>query len=271
MELTLFIAAIYAGTGLIAGFLAGLLGIGGGMILVPALLAVFVWQGVDSALSTHMAIGTSLASILLTSMSSVRSHHRNGNVLWPTVWRLTPGLLIGSLAGAYVAHALAANVLQLLIGAFAFWTGIKLIRAKPATPGQRQQLPKPIVQVAAGGVIGSASAIFGIGGGSLTVPFLCHYGTKMQQAVGTAAACGFPIALAGSIGFIWSGWDLPGLPHGSLGYIFLPALIALSATSIFAARWGANAAHRLPAQTLKKYFGVLLLLVGTQFLLGVSA
>lgn len=270
MELTWAIALIFAATGVMSGFLAGLLGIGGGMILVPALFWVFHWQGVSDNLSTHMAVGTSLASILLTSISSVRTHHQNGNVQWPLVLQLAPGLVLGSLAGAYFAHATPAHLLQLLIGSFAIWTGIKLLRAQKAQ-GQQHPLPKPAVMIAAGGGIGTASAIFGIGGGSITVPFLSYFGVSMQRAVGTAAACGFPIALSGSIGFIWTGWSLAGLPTGSTGYVYWPALLCLSATSVFTARWGAQAAHRLPAATLKRIFGLLLVGVGLQFLLEVAA
>lgn len=260
--------AIFAATGALAGFLAGLLGIGGGMILVPALIFSFQAQGVSSEVLTHLAVGTSLASIVLTSLSSLRTHHAQGGVDLQLFKQLTIGLVLGALIGAQIAHALPARTLQFIIGFFAIWTGLKMfIGSKPV--GTTPQVASTRELHAVGGFIGVASAIFGIGGGSLMVPYLVKSGVAMRRAVGTAAACGFPIAVAGVIGFMYSGWGLAELPAGSTGYVYWPALAGIALTSLFAAHAGALMAHRMPAQQLKRAFAVLLVLVGLRFLVGI--
>lgn len=259
--------ALFAATGALAGFLAGLLGIGGGMVLVPALIFSFQAQGVSPSVLTHLAIGTSLASIVLTSISSVRTHHAQGGVDVTLFKQLALGLIIGSWLGAQIAHALPARALQLIIGIFAVWTGLKMFRgSKPAAADA--PLPGALELNAVGGLIGVASAIFGIGGGSLMVPYLVKQGVAMRRAVGTAAACGFPIAIAGMVGFMFSGWGLSALPAGSTGYIYWPALAGIALTSMLAAHGGALMAHRLPSAQLKRAFGVLLIVVGIRFLVG---
>lgn len=267
-DISLVAWLLYAGAGALAGFLAGLLGIGGGMIIVPALILSFHWQGVPPEVLTHLAIGTSLASIMLTSVSSVRTHHANQGVDWPLFRRLLPALMIGSLLGAQIAHALPARVLQLVIAVFAIWTGLRMLRGvKPEA--EDRPLPGRAGLGLAGTVIGAASAIFGIGGGSLMVPWLVHHAVTMRRAVGTAAASGFPIALAGTAGFIWSGQGIAGLPAGSTGYIYWPALLGIAVTSIVFAHLGAESAQRVPAQTLKRAFGIVLVLIGIRFLFGI--
>lgn len=259
---------LFAAAGSLAGFLAGLLGIGGGMIVVPALIFAFHAQGVSPTVLTHLAVGTSLASIVLTSISSVRTHHQQGGVDWALFRRLAPALMLGSLIGAQIAHALPARVLQLIIGVFALYTGGKMLMAQPPVVAD-QPMPADRALFSAGSVIGIASAIFGIGGGSLMVPYLTAHHVPIRRAVGTAAACGFPIAIAGMIGFIYSGWGLPELPPGSTGYIYWPGLAGIALTSIVLAHMGARAAHRVPAKQLKRAFGIVLVLVGLRFLAGV--
>lgn len=259
---------IFAATGAVAGFLAGLLGIGGGMILVPALIFSFQAQGISAVVLTHLAVGTSLASIVLTSISSLRTHHAQGGVDLTLFKQLTLGLVIGALLGAQIAHALPARTLQFIIGFFAVWTGLKMFRGSQPMVADAK-VASPLERHAVGGFIGVASATFGIGGGSLMVPYLVKQGVAMRRAVGTAAACGFPIALAGVIGFIYSGWGLAELPSGSTGYIYWPALAGIALTSLFTAHAGAVMAHRLPAQQLKRAFAVLLVLVGVRFLIGI--
>lgn len=269
MDLTLTAWLLYAATGAVAGFLAGLLGIGGGMVIVPALLLSFHWQGLPADISTHLAVGTSLASIVLTAISSIRTHHQRGAVDWPLLQRLLPALMLGALIGAHIAHALPARVLQIVIGLFALWTGWRMLAARAVTQLERP-LPTRWRLASAGGGIGAASAIFGIGGGSLMVPFLSHHGVRMQRAVGTAAAAGLPIAVAGGLGFVISGWQVSGLPAGATGYVFWPALLGLAATSLVTAHWGARTAHRLSPARLKRAFGVVLVLVGLRFLAGIT-
>lgn len=255
------------GLGLLSGFLAGLLGIGGGLIIVPGLVLIFLAQGYDPSITTHLAVGTSLACIVLTSLSSLRTHHRRGAVDW-RVWRqLVPALLVGGLIGAVIAGALPARTLQWIIGVFAVWTGLRMVRR---TPVHRIAPVAPIGwrRAAAGTAMGAASAVFGIGGGSLMVPYLTRYGMVMQRAVGTAAAAGLPIALAGALGFLWQGWGVAALPTATWGYLHPTALLLLSLSSVVSAYGGAVLAHRLPAARLKQIFGGVLMLVGLRFLWG---
>lgn len=267
MEL-LFDYGLYLLAGAAAGLLGGMLGIGGGMVVVPVLVFSFHAQGVSAEVLTHMAVGTSLATIIVTSLSSIRTHHQKRAVDWSVFKQVAPGLVLGALLGAQIAHALPARALQLIIGVFALLMATQMLSGWQA--GAHRQLPGRAGQSLAGGVIGVASAIFGIGGGSLMVPYLSFHQVQMQRAVATAAACGLPIAVAGAIGFVAAGWAEPGLPAQSLGYIYLPAFIGISAASMVFARLGAQFAHRLPAATLKKIFAGLLILVGLQFLFGLK-
>lgn len=257
---------IYLLIGAIAGFAAGLFGVGGGLIIVPILYVVFTHMGYDPSVIMQMALGTSLATIVVTSISSVSAHHKKGAVLWPIFRSLAPGLIVGSLLGAGIAGALSGHILQVLIGAFALWVSFSMFRGAQATVPKQQQLPAAPVLLGAGSVIGVASAIFGIGGGSLTVPFLNKYGVVMQKAVATSAACGLPIALAGAIGFMWFGSS----PHRSIehaiGYVHIYAFIGISSMSFITAKVGARVAHILSPAALKKCFASLLLCIGLYFI-----
>jgi uncharacterized membrane protein YfcA len=255
---------IYLLLGAVAGVLAGMLGVGGGLIIVPVVAAVLLHQGVDPGLVMPLALGTSLATIVLTSLSSVRAHHARGAVLWPTVARLAPGIVLGAWLGAWVAHGLRGDALRIIFGLFALAVAAQM--ALNVKPSAHRQLPGTTGTGAAGGVIGFVSAIVGIGGGSLTVPFLLDCNVAMRNAVGTSAACGLPIALAGAAGFIWNGWGVAGLPAGSLGYLYLPAFGGVAAASMLFAPLGARLAHRLPADRLKRIFAVLLAFIGLRML-----
>lgn len=257
--------AIYLVLGAFAGVLAGLFGVGGGMIIVPVLVYSFAVQGFAPEVLTHMAVGTSLATIAFTSISSVHAHHRQGAVRWHLFVWLALGILGGCMLGALTAAALSGPVLQKIIGIFAICVAIQMAfelkpRAALAEPG------KPTLAIA-GGVIGWASSIFGIGGGSLTVPFLVWRSVTMQQAVATSAACGMPIALAGALSFMATGWGMATLPDWTLGYVYLPAMTGIAATSVFFAGYGARLAHRLSQRMLKRLFALLLVTVGINFLL----
>lgn len=252
--------------GACAGFTAGLFGVGGGLIIVPILYWVFLQQGYDPQYVMHMALGTSLATIIITSLSSVSAHHKKGAVIWQVVKNLTPGLIIGSLLGAGIADLLPSHVLQLIIGCFAVWVAYRMLKGVSAIVDTTKQLPSTFRQNLAGGVIGIASAIFGIGGGSLTVPYLNRHGIVMQKAVATSAACGFPIAIAGAIGFMWFGsHEMQHIP-GAIGYIHLYAFFGISFMSFFTAKIGAKVAHQLSPAMLKKCFALLLTCVGTFFI-----
>ena len=251
--------------GAFAGVCAGLFGVGGGMITVPALIWLFTAFGYSPDVVAHLAVGTSLATIIVTSISSLTAHNKRGGVRWEIWKRMAGGLVVGSLLGAAVAEQINGNTLQALIGA-----GALLIAFKMLFLSNKEQLGKPVpstpIQVGAGTGIGLASSIFGIGGGSLTVPFLTWAGLPMRQAVGTSAACGLPIALAGAIGFAWFGQDVANLPEGTFGFVHIIGFFCISAASFVMAKFGAKWAHQLPAATLKKAFGVLLVFAGGQLL-----
>lgn len=256
---------IYLMIGAIAGFTAGLFGVGGGLIIVPILYVVFTHLNYDPNVVMHMAVGTSLATIIVTSISSVTAHHKKGAVLWNVVRNLAPGLVVGAFLGAGIADLLSGQGLQLLIGFFAIWVAFKMFRGANAVVDPSKQLPSTGVQVLAGGGIGVASAIFGIGGGSLTVPFLNKCGVVMQKSVATSAACGLPIALAGALGFVWFGYEAKVDVPNTIGYIHVYAFIGISVMSFITAKIGAKVAHLLSPAMLKKCFAGLLSTVGLYF------
>jgi len=259
MELLLYLLL-----GAAAGVLAGLFGVGGGIIIVPVLVLSFTSHGIAPEILTHLAVGTSLATIVFTSINSTLEHHRRGAVRWPLFRWLTLGIVLGTVLGALTAAAIKGEWLQKIIGTFAVVIAIQL--ALDLKPRASRDVPGKPGLAAAGGVIGWASAIFGIGGGSLTVPFLVWRSVPMQQAVATSAACGLPIAIAGTLSFIWTGWGNPQLPAWSLGFVYLPGLLGIALTSMFFARIGARLAHRLSPRLLKRLFALLLFSVGLSFL-----
>ena len=258
--------AIYLGTGAVAGILAGLLGVGGGLFIVPVLLFVLPISGVSSDSLMLIAVATSLATIVITSISSVRAHHKRGAVQWSIFWRLTPGIVLGAWLGAFVADWLSNLVLTAFFGCAVILIGIQMWFAKQPEQGNYQ--PGRIAYGSSGVVIGMISAMIGIGGGSLTVPLLHYWRKPIVKAVATAAAGGLPIALAGTLGFVYTGWQAPNLPTMSLGYVYLPAAGLILISSSLFAPLGAHWAHRVNATVLKKIFAVFLILVGIKVLLG---
>ncbi|MGD9858939.1 MAG: sulfite exporter TauE/SafE family protein [Marinobacterium sp.] len=258
--------ALYLLLGALAGVVAGLFGIGGGLLIVPVLIVTFELQGISAAVLTHMAVATSLATIVVTSISSVRAHHGRRAVRWELFRPLGAGILFGALLGVNTAVQLPGPVLQLTIGIFVLLVAIQMaLNLKPST-GDAQP-SKPELGVAGAG-IGWASAIFGIGGGTLTVPYLNWRRIDMQQAVATSAACGLPIALMGASTNIWLGWGEQQLPAWSLGYVYLPAFAGIVVASYLTAPIGARLAHSLPQAKLKKVFALFLLAVSLRFILG---
>lgn len=251
--------------GTVAGVCAGLFGVGGGLIIVPALVWIFTAYGMPLDVVAHVAVGTALATIILTSISSMSAHHKRGGVRWDIFKNMAKGLVLGSLVGAYVATLINGNALQAIIGVGACLMAVKMLFF-PNKEDLNKPLPKDYAQMGAGVVIGGMSAIFGIGGGSLTVPYLSHNGVPMKQAVGTSSACGLPIAVAGALGFMWFGrtavseFDV----SGTWGFVHIGAFVVISVASFIMAKVGAKLAHVLPAQTLKRAFGCLLLVVGVQ-------
>jgi uncharacterized membrane protein YfcA len=261
--------ALYLILGLAAGFFAGLLGVGGGLIMVPVLISLFDRQGFASAYTIHLALGTSLAVIVLTAISSLRAHHAHGAVDWPTVRRITPGILAGTLAGSIAAAWLPDRGLKLFFTVFLFYAATQMLIGFRPPPSR--QLPGWPGMTAAGGVIGMVSSWVGIGGGTMTVPFLTWCNTSLHRAIGTSSAIGLPIALAGTLGYMLSGQAVPGLPATGIGFVYLPALAAIAVGSWLTAPVGARAAHRLPVGKLKKIFAGLLYLLGVRMAYGLFA
>ena len=252
--------------GAVSGVFAGLLGVGGGLIIVPALIFLFSLQGFDSAVVAHAAVGSSLATIVATSISSARAHHQHGAVDWRVFKLLSFGLFSGALAGAWLAGQLDTQMLKKVFGIFVILVSIQLIIGKQ-TKAERL-LPSQAGLSLTGTVIGTVSGVVGIGGGSMTVPYLTWHGISIRNAVATSSACGLPIAIAGLGGFIIMGWQNANMPAMSSGYIYWPAVIAISIVSILTAPLGARLAHRLPVLTLKKIFAVVLFIIGAKLLWG---
>lgn len=262
--MTIFLMYILLGS--LAGVLAGLLGIGGGLVIVPMLTFTFAAQGVPHEHILHLALGTSLASIMFTSVSSLRSHHRRGAVIWPVVFRITPGILFGTFLGSWVASRLSTNFLKIFFAIFLLYMATQMLFGMK--PKGSRELPGKAGMFTAGSTIGIFSSLVGIGGGTLTVPFLAWHNTPMHSVIGTSSAIGFPIALAGAIGYLINGMGAVGLPSGSIGFIQLTALTGIAAASILTAPLGAKIAHSLPVDKLKKLFAVLLYVVGLKMLIG---
>jgi uncharacterized membrane protein YfcA len=252
--------------GSLVGLVAGLFGVGGGLVIVPALIWGLPLIDVAPLHATHIAVGTSLATIVMTSISAALAHHKRGAVDWRDFWILTPGLLIGAWLGSVVAGMLSGHLLQTLFGLFAIIVGLRMFRGN-RTSNNRLHVTAWIKRSVAT-LIGAISAIVGIGGGSMTVPFLHATGVEMKRAVATSSACGLPIALSGASSFIAVGWGIEGLPPYSSGYVYWPVVIIIMVTSSLFAPAGAALAHRLPEQGLKSIFALFLIAVGTKLLIG---
>lgn len=260
--MTLEIVLMYLVVGLIAGVLAGLLGVGGGVVIVPMLVFCFAKQGVQPDQIMHLALGTSLASIIFTSISSFMSHHRRGAVEWTIVRRIVPGILIGTFLGTFIAARLSTGFLKTFFCVFLYCVATQMLLNKK--PKASRELPQTAGMFGVGSTIGVVSALVGIGGGSLSVPFMIWCNVPAHLAVGTSAAIGFPIAIAGAFGFMVNNLHGSGLPAYSLGYVYLPALIGIVCTSIFTAPLGAKLAHALPVDKLKRLFALFLYAVATR-------
>lgn len=256
----------YLALGAFAGFFAGLLGVGGGAIMVPVLAMMFAAQGFADTHLMHVALGTSMATIVFTSMASLRAHHRRGAVIWPIVRAMAPGIVVGTLLGAQIAAHVPTRPLALFFAAFISYVAIQMVLNVKPKPSR--QLPGPAGMAGVGGLIGGVSALVAIGGGSLSVPFMAWCNVKVHQAIGTSAAIGLPIALAGSAGYMLAGHDAAGLPDGSFGFIYLPALAGTVVASMLVAPFGARVAHSLPVATIKKIFAAVLMLLAAKMLHG---
>lgn len=250
----------YLALGVVAGLFAGLLGVGGGIVMVPVLALLFAAQGFPAEHLMHLALGTAMATIIFTAFCSLRTHHAHGAVLWPVVKRLSAGIVVGALLGPQLAAQIPTRPLAILFTVFMAYVAFQLLLDLKPKPSR--VLPGPLELFAAGLGIGALSALVSIGGGSLVVPFLTACNVKMHQAIGTSAATGLPIALTGTAGYVLAAQGAGGLPEGSFGFIYLPALLATAGASMLFAPLGARLAHRLPVAALKKIFaGVIVLLL----------
>lgn len=256
----------YLALGLFVGFFAGLLGIGGGSLMVPVLVMLFAAQGFPAGEIMHLALGTSMAAIFFTSISSVRTHHQHGAVRWPIVARITPGIIAGTLLGTHVASLVPSKALGLIFTLFVCYVSLQMILNMK--PQAHREMPGPLGTSLVGVGIGGISCLVAIGGGALSVPFMTWCNVRVQNAIATSAAIGFPIALGGALGYIWNGWPVSGLPAGSLGFVYLPAVVALVIPSVLTAPLGARQTHRLPVATLKRIFAAVLLALAGKMVWG---
>ncbi len=243
--------------GLTTGLLAGLLGIGGGMLMGPFLTLMLSHRGISADLAVKMAIATSMATIVFTSISSVRAHHQRGGVRWDIVKSMAPGIVLGgALASAGVFSILKGTTLAIFFALFVSFSATQMLINKK--PKANRELPGTIGQIGAGSVIGFLSGLVGAGGAFVSVPFMVAHNVSMLGAVATSAALGFPIALANTLGYVASGSHLADLPDWSLGYVWLPGLLVIACCSVLTAPLGAKLAHRLPVAQLKRIFAVML-------------
>ncbi|MCB1554679.1 MAG: sulfite exporter TauE/SafE family protein [Xanthomonadales bacterium] len=257
---------VYPMLGAVAGLLAGLLGVGGGLVLVAALVALLPLQGVHPEQVMHAALATSLASIVVTALSSARAHAQRGSVMWPSVARLVPGLLVGGAVGGQVAGLLSGDWLRWGVAVFCALAATQLLFGQPRAAADSHE-PKSPWLLGAGGLIGAISALVGIGGGSMTVPLLISLGASPVRAVGSSSACGVAIGLASAVSYAWLHPPAGSMPDGSVGYVFLPAALGIALASVLVAPLGARLAHAIGGPWLKRIFAFLLLAVALQLAL----
>lgn len=251
----------------VVGFFAGLLGVGGGGIMVPVLTSYFLYKNVPVESVVHLALGTSMASIIMTSASSLYAHQSHQGIVWNVVKTMAPAVLIGTFVATYLVTHISSQHLAIFFAIFMTYVSIQMflnIQPKPS-----RTAPGKVSLLTAGGGIGAISAVVAIGGGSLTVSYLAWHNVPLKKAIGTSAAIGFPIAIAGTLGYLINGWNSAYQQDYLFGYIYLPAVILISLVSYFTAPLGARLAHKLPVLVLKKVFALFLLLLGAKMLLSI--
>ena len=255
---------VFVAIGCIVGFIAGLLGIGGGMTMIPLLTLIFSYEHFPPEHILHISVATSMATIVFTSISSVRAHNVHKAVLWPVFWRLSPGILIGSMGVPLIISGMSTSLLALIFGIFAAFTATGLLRNRK--PKATRDLPGSFGLFVFGLIIGGLSSMVGAGGGFISVPFLTSCNVRIHNAVATSAALGLPIAAAGTVGFLIAGLRHSDLPPYTVGYIYLPALVAIAGASVLVAPAGVRLAHRWPVANLRRAFAALLYLIAAFFL-----
>ncbi|QBF83901.1 sulfite exporter TauE/SafE family protein [Shewanella maritima] len=264
MDNIFLIFSICLAIGAIVGFLAGLLGIGGGLIIVPSLIYLLPWAGFDNEQLTHVAIATSLATIILTSLSSARAHHKQGNIPWPLFKSIVPGIAVGALSSAFISEQISSDKLQQVFAVFVVLMALQM--AFQFKPSKSETMPSLTVMFICSLLIAMVAGLMGIGGGVLLVPFLSYCGLQMRQAVGFSSATGFLIAFVGTVGYVLAGLNVDQMPMGTLGYIYIPALIGIILSSMLVAPFGAKAATVWPTKVLKRIFALLLFVVGIKLM-----
>ena len=257
---------VYLPLGVIVGIIAGLLGIGGGVVIVPILIFVFTAQGFSAQHMMQIALATSLGSIVFTSVASFTTHHRHGAVRWDVVRGITLGILIGTFSGTWFAAQLSTQALKIFFAIFLYYVAATML--SNFKPKPTRQLPGRLGLNGVGVVIGIVSSLVGIGGGALSIPFMMWCNVPVHHAIGTSAAIGFPIAVAGTAGYILNGLYIAGLPTPHLGYLYIPALLGIAFFSFFSAPYGAKLAHKTPVVTLKRIYAAFLIVVATRILWG---
>jgi uncharacterized membrane protein YfcA len=259
--------AAYFGIGLVVGFLSGLLGIGGGIVIVSSLAIMFAGHAFPPAYVMHLALGSSMACIVLSSVSSFRTHDKHGAVDWHVVRSVTPGLVAGVMLGVLVARVATTAVLKYMYLVFTVCVTIQwLLNLKPRPS---RELPDRGALAGFGIFMGAVAGLFGGGGAVVGVPFLTWCNQSIHRAIGTVAALGFPISIIGTVSYIAAGWSVPGMPPWSLGFVYLPAVLGISSMSMLSARWGARTAHRLKGDTLRRIFAVVLVALAAKVALSV--
>jgi uncharacterized membrane protein YfcA len=258
--MSVWLLPILLAVGAICGFLAGLLGIGGGMVLVPLLTVLFTAEHFPQEHVVHIAVATATAAMAFTALSSARAHARKGAVLWPVVAAIAPGIVVGALIGPQIASALSSRAFAAVFGLFVFFSATRVVRAAKA--GARRELPGKANLIGLGAVIGGISSLFGAGGGFISIPYLARHNVPIHHAVATSAALGLPIAIAGAAGFVLAGLRQTDLPRWSAGYVYLPAMAVIVVASVLVAPFGASLAHRWPAVKLRRAFAALLYTLG---------
>jgi len=257
---------ILLGMGAIAGCLAGMLGIGGGIIIVPVLALIFNSQAISIDVLMHVSIGTSLATIVITSISSIRAHQQHLAIQWPVFKKITPGIIVGGLLGAVVAKMIQGEDLRIIFGIFMLFVAAQMMFGNISRP--HRHLPQTIGMFAAGTLIGTMSSLMGVGGGSMSVPFLTWCNMEIRKAVATSSAIGLPVAMAGVTGYIIAGLGVEHRPAWSIGFVNIPAFLSIIVASTLFAPLGARITHRVSSKKLKLFFGIFLLILGIKILYG---
>lgn len=255
---------VYFVLGIGAGLLSGLLGAGGGLIVVPGLVFVFQWESMSSAIAMHVAVGTSLATMIPIAYRSLTSHVKQGVSFFSIYKQMAPAVILGVIGGGILARYVHSHFLKSLFGIFVLVMAVSLLKKHKTTV--EKKLPGRIGMLLAGGFVGVQSGMLGVGGSAFSVPFLSHHGVKMHVAVVVSVAIAMTVSVLGTLTFMWTGFDLSGLPHWSTGFVYWPAFVGLTLGGVLMAPWGAKLSHRIASDKLKKYFAIFLFIIAANML-----